>query len=108
MYQGILSGLRAKKAVKRTIKGYVNKNLLFAAFRQNEVSLKDMEDVKPRHIKRYVLFLSQTDHKPTYINGILKCIRIFEFRTSEEDLFTATAIRENRRACLYEQSADAA
>ena len=74
-----------RRLSKRTIKGYVNNNLLFATYLKNEFDIEDVEQVKPPHIKQYALYLSKTDHKPTYINGILKCIRaFFKYCTSEE------------------------
>lgn len=42
---------------------------------QNEYQIEVIEEVKQSHIKQYVLYLIKTKHKPTYINGILKCIR---------------------------------
>ena len=70
----------------RTIKGYVNNNLLFATYLKNEFNVVDIEKVRSTHIKQYSLFLSQTDHKPTYINGILKCLRAFFGYCLNEDL----------------------
>ena len=72
----------------RTIKGYVNNNIMFATYLKNEFGIEDAEQVKPPHIKQYVLYLSKTDHKPTYINGILKCIRAFFKYCTNEELIT--------------------
>jgi integrase/recombinase XerD len=66
-----------RRLSQRTIKGYINNNLQFAEYLENEFEIDSIEEVKPAHIKNYVLFLTQTDRKPTYINGILKCIRAF-------------------------------
>ena len=66
-----------RRLSQRTIKGYINNNLQFSEYLENEFEIDSIEQVKPAHIKNYVLFLTQTDRKPTYINGILKCIRAF-------------------------------
>lgn len=66
-----------RRLTPKTIKGYVNNNLQFAEYLQNEYQIEEIEEVKQAHIKQYVLYLTKTKHKPTYINGILKCIRAF-------------------------------
>lgn len=66
-----------RRLTQRTIKGYVNNNLQFAKYLENEFQIDSIEKVKSVHIKNYVLFLTKTDRKPTYINGILKCVRAF-------------------------------
>ena len=66
-----------RRLTPKTIKGYVNNNLQFAEYLQNEYQIEDIEEVKQAHIKQYVLYLTKAKHKPTYINGILKCIRAF-------------------------------
>lgn len=74
-----------RRLTPRTIKGYVNNNLQFAEYLKNEHQIEDIVEIKPAHIKEYVLYLTQTGHKPTYINGILKCVRaFFKYCTSEE------------------------
>lgn len=50
---------------ERTIKGYVNNNLLFANYLKNEFSIEDIESVRSTHIRHYAMFMSRTDHKPT-------------------------------------------
>ena len=66
-----------RRLTPRTIKGYVNNNLQFAEYLQNEYQIEEIEEVKQSHIKQYVLYLTKTGHKATYINGILKCLRAF-------------------------------
>lgn len=74
-----------RRLTQRTIKGYINNNLQFAEYLGNEFKIDSIEEVKSVHIKNYVLYLTKTDHRPTYINGILKCIRaFFKYCYSEE------------------------
>ena len=74
-----------RRLSKRTIKGYVNNNLQLAEYLKNEFGFEEIEKVKPQHIKSYVLYLNKTGHRPTYINGLLKCFRaLFKYCYNEE------------------------
>ena len=46
-----------RRLTPRTIKGYVNNNLQFAEYLQNEYQIEEIEEVKQSHIKQYVLYL---------------------------------------------------
>ena len=83
--EGFKVDCELRRLSKRTIKGYINNNLLFSNFLKSEFQIEDVEKIKSSHIKAYALFLSKTDHKPTYINGILKFIRaLFKYCSGEE------------------------
>lgn len=74
----------------RTIKGYVNNNILFSNFLLAEYNINDVELVKPAHIKAYAAYMLKTNHKSTYVNDLLKCLRAFYKYLKSEDL-----IKEN-------------
>ena len=66
-----------RRLSKRTIKGYINNTLLFLNFVEKQFQLTDVEAIKAAHIKQYVAYLISKDLTPSYINGILKCLRAF-------------------------------
>ena len=69
---------------KRTIKGYYNNCLAFLTFIEKKYGLVDLDEIKPPHIKAYFQFLQRKGLKPTYINGILKCVRaLFKYAAAE-------------------------
>ncbi len=77
--------MEIKNYSKRTIKGYRNNNLLLFQYLENQYNIKEVEEVKATHIKRYIKFLQRNKRKATYINGILKCFRaFFKYVTDEE------------------------
>jgi len=66
-----------RKFSPRTIKGYINNNLLFLNFCEKEFRITELSSIKRAHIKGYVHFLMQKKLAETYINGLLKCFRAF-------------------------------
>lgn len=81
--------LQVENYSPRTIKGYRNNNLLMFTFVEKEFGLKEIEAIKPIHIKAYIKFLQKNKRKTIYINGIIKCFRaFFKFAISEEVIET--------------------
>lgn len=77
--------LQVQNYSPRTIKGYRNNNLLMFTFIEKEFGLKEIEEIKPIHIKAYIKFLQRNKRKTIYINGIIKCFRaFFKFAINEE------------------------
>lgn len=73
----------------RTIKSYRNNNLLMFTFVEKEFGLKEIEEVKPIHIKAYIKFLQKNKRKTIYINSIIKCFRaFFKYALNEEIIET--------------------
>jgi integrase/recombinase XerD len=60
-----------------TMKGYKNNNLLMFTFIKKEFGIKEIEEMKPIHIKVYIKFLQRNKRKTIYINRIIKCFRAF-------------------------------
>ena len=83
-----------KRFSARTIKGYVNNNLLMANYLAHEFKVSEIEEVTTAHLKKYMQFLVTTNHKATYINGILKCIRaFFKYCVHEEIIVVNPSLR---------------
>jgi len=76
----------------RTIKSYKNNNLLMFTFIDNEFKLKEIEKVKPVHIKAYIKFLQNKGNKTIYINGLIKCFRAFFKYAMQEDVIKINSI----------------
>lgn len=83
-----------KRFSARTIKGYVNNNLLMANYLAHEFQVSEIQEVTTAHLKKYMQFLVTTNHKATYINGILKCIRaFFKYCVHEEIIAVNPSLR---------------
>lgn len=61
----------------RTIKGYYNNTALFLNFLEKHGSVTALESIRPQHIKKYLQYLLGKKLSPSYINGILKCLRAY-------------------------------
>jgi integrase/recombinase XerD len=80
----------------RTIKGYYNNTALFLNYLEKHEKLTQLEAIRPPHIKKYVQYLIGKDLSPSYVNGILKCLRaFFKFAHTEEYIITNPATRVN-------------
>lgn len=61
----------------RTTKGYYNNTALFLNYLKKHENLSQLEAVRHQHIKKYIQYLLEKNLSPSYINGILKCLRAF-------------------------------
>lgn len=69
----------------RTIKGYKNNVALFLAWLEIEYGVTELEDIMVTHIKAYVKYQKDKGRKPSYVNGILKClIAYYNYAVNEE------------------------
>lgn len=66
-----------RKFSPRTIKGYINNNMLFFNFCEKEFGISELSSIKSTHIKAYIQFLMQKQLSETYINGLIKCFRAY-------------------------------
>ena len=80
----------------RTTKGYYNNTALFLNFLRKHEDLEKLEEIRSPHIKKYVQYLLKKDLSPSYINGILKCLRaFFKYATEEEYICNNPATKVN-------------
>lgn len=85
-----------RRLSKRTIKGYINNTMLFLNFVEKQCGMDEIETIKAVHIKQYVSYLISKDLTPSYINGILKCLRaFFKYVKNEEYIIHNPAERVN-------------
>ncbi|OOM74436.1 tyrosine recombinase XerD [Clostridium puniceum] len=78
--------LQIQNYSQRTIKSYKNNNLLMFTFIDKEFNLKEIEKVKPVHIKACIKFLQSKGNKTIYINSVIKCFRAFFKYVIQEDV----------------------
>lgn len=78
----------------RTIKSYYNSTALFLNYLKNHSKLTELESISHQHIKLYVQYLISKKLSPSYINGILKCLRaFFKYACTEEYIATNPATK---------------
>ena len=76
--------MKLQNRTERTIKSVRNNNKLFFKWLENEYGITEVEDVKRIHVKAYIQYKQSLGLKPTYINSILKNLRMF-FRYLEDE-----------------------
>lgn len=76
--------MKLRNRTERTIKSVRNNNNLFFKWLENEYGITEVEDVKRIHVKAYIQYKQSLGLKPTYINSILKNLRMF-FRYLEDE-----------------------
>lgn len=80
----------------RTTKGYYNNTNLFLTYLEKNERILNLEEIRPQHIKKYIQHLMSKQLSPSYVNGILKCIRAyFKFAVSEGYITANPATRIN-------------
>ena len=77
MLDDYLLELKLRNCSQRTIKTVRNNNMLFFNWLKSETGIVEVEQVRKTHIKGYLRHKQELGSKPTYINGILKNIRMF-------------------------------
>ena len=66
-----------RRLSSRTTKSYYNSTALFLNYLDKNLQIRDLESIRPPHIKKYIQYLLEKKLSPSYINGILKCLRAF-------------------------------
>ena len=60
----------------RTVKNYEKELSYFVRYLAEEHNVEVLEDLKPIHIKKYVVMLQERKHKPSYVNDLLKAVKV--------------------------------
>ena len=55
-----------RRLTPRTIKGYYNSTLLFLTWLERQQGIKELEDIRPQHIKMYIQYFLHQRDKPSY------------------------------------------
>ena len=75
---------KARKLGVNTIQGYMRMLRYLMDYLDKEYDITQIEDVKPFHIKHFLLLKQEEGKKPQYINDLLKVYKTF-FRYLEEE-----------------------
>lgn len=89
-----LLDIRLKNYSVRTIKSVKNNNLLFFAYLQSEYGITTIEKVSHIHLKAYIKHKQVLGLKATYINSILRNVRMFFNYLEQEEYITSNYIRK--------------
>ena len=74
-----------RKLSERTIKSVKNNNKRLFCYLGNNYGLFELEKVKRIHIQAFVNHLSESGHKETYVNSLIKSYRgFFKYCETEE------------------------
>ena len=93
-YSGLYAGVQSAAAAPRTIDNYGKHLRYLTDDLTAEYQLEKLEEVKPAHIKKFLLMKEEQGCKPHYINDLLKVFKTF-FRccTEEENIKSNPAKR---------------
>ena len=72
----------------RTTKSYYNNTALFLNYLERHSEPVELEAIRAPHIKKYLQYLIAKKLSPSYVNGILKCLRAFFKYAMAEDYIT--------------------
>ena len=63
-----------RRLTPRTMKGYYDNTLLFLTWSERQSEVKELEAIRPQHIKTYIPHLIKKQLAPSCINAILRCM----------------------------------
>lgn len=75
---------RVRNLAPRTIRNYEKQLSYFVRFLNEGQGVKELEELKPIHIKQFIVMLQGRQNKPSYINDLLKavkCLCAYAYRT---------------------------
>lgn len=64
----------------RTIRNYEKQLGYFVRYLEEAQGVISLEDLKPIHIKQYIAMLQSKNHKPSYINDLLKAVKVISMK----------------------------
>lgn len=94
LLQEYLLELQLKNYSKRTIVSVKNNNSLFFSYLENQFKISKLEDLSHTHIKSYIKYKQQLGLKPTYLNSIIKNMRMFFNYLMQEEYLSSNYIKK--------------
>ena len=67
---------KVRNLAPRTIRNYEKQLSYFVRFLQDAQGVKDLEELKPVHIKQFIVMLQEKKNKPSYVNDLLKVVKV--------------------------------
>jgi len=76
-----------RRLSKRTVQSYYNSAMLFLNYLEKEFDIREIEEIRPLHVKHYIQYLIGRDLTASHSNRAIICLRLFfEYAVQEEYL----------------------
>jgi Site-specific recombinase XerD len=83
----------ARELSPKTITGYRKQTGYLANFLKEKHNISLLEDIRPSHIKEYLVCMKKLGRKPSYLNDLLKAFKCL-FKYAFEEGYTSTLLTE--------------
>ncbi len=60
----------------RTVRNYEKQLVYFKRFLKEAQGVENLEELKPIHIKQFIAMLQEKKNKPSYVNDLLKVVKV--------------------------------
>ena len=67
---------KVRNLAPRTIRNYEKQLSYFIRFLDDRQGVKELEGLKPVHIKQFIVMLQEKKNKPSYVNDLLKAVKV--------------------------------
>ena len=67
---------RVRNLSPRTVRNYEKQLSYFVRFLEEKQDVKELEELKPVHIKQFIVMLQEKKNKPSYVNDLLKAVKV--------------------------------
>lgn len=67
---------KVRNLAPRTVRNYEKQLAYFLRFLQETENVEDLEELKPIHIKKFIAMLQEKKNKPSYVNDLLKVVKV--------------------------------
>lgn len=74
--QEFIFDCQVRNLAPRTIRNYEKQLGYFVRYLKDAQGVEVLDDLRPIHIKQYVLMLQNKKHKPAYVNDLLKAVKV--------------------------------
>lgn len=74
--QEFIFDCQVRNLAPRTIRNYEKQLGYFVRYLKDAQGVEVLDDLRPIHIKQYVLILQNKKHKPAYVNDLLKAVKV--------------------------------
>lgn len=74
--QEFIFDCQVRNLASRTIRNYEKQLGYFVRYLKDAQGVEVLDDLRPIHIKQYVLMLQNKKHKPAYVNDLLKAVKV--------------------------------
>ena len=95
--------IEVRKFTKKTIKSYRNNLNLFVRYCKEEAGLKEVENITLAVVRKFSLFMSSKGKKGSYINGLLKVVKVF-IQYCYEEGYGGFNTKKNFKWCKQEKA----